>query len=115
MAPRDFNRSVAPISFGRTPPMFLSLDRAPVLLLVLAFGLLSARSASAATASAIDDERLALQSRPAVVRIADGCQADIRFAPTGKVYSVVSGGLGSAFFVNSDGYLVTNAHMAMNT
>jgi len=95
--------------------MFLSLDRAPVLVLAAAIGLLSVRPASAATASGVDDERLALLSRPAVVRVADGCQADIRFAPNGKVYPVLYGGLGSAFFVNSDGYLVTNAHMATNT
>jgi S1-C subfamily serine protease len=50
-----------------------------------------------------------------VVRDIDGCRANIRFEGNGKTYPVVNAGLGSAFFVNSDGYLVTNAHMAMNT
>lgn len=65
-----------------------------------------------------DGERLAMYSKPAVVRIVDGAAGQIRFtAPNGQVftYDVSSVALGSGFFISSNGYIATNAHVVSTT
>ena len=63
-------------------------------------------------------ERLAMYSKPAVVRIVDGASGQIFFQPpgyTGQSYNVSAVGLGSGFFISSNGYIATNAHVVSFT
>ncbi len=65
-----------------------------------------------------DGERLAMYSKPAVVRIVDGAAGQIRFEPPGyqpQTYNVSSIALGSGFFISSNGYIATNAHVVSTT
>jgi hypothetical protein len=65
-----------------------------------------------------DGERLAMFSKPAVVRIIDGAMGQILFAPPGispQVYNVQAIALGSGFFISSNGYIATNAHVVSMT
>jgi S1-C subfamily serine protease len=65
-----------------------------------------------------DGERLAMYSKPAVVRIIDGAAGQIKFEPPGyqgQIYNVSSIALGSGFFISSNGYIATNAHVVSTT
>ena len=65
-----------------------------------------------------DGERLAMYSKPAVVRIVDGAAGQILFSPPGiqpQVYNVQAIALGSGFFISSNGYIATNAHVVSMT
>jgi trypsin-like peptidase/FHA domain-containing protein len=65
-----------------------------------------------------DGERLAMYSKPAVVRIIDGAAGQILFQPPGyqgQVYNVSAISLGSGFFISSNGYIATNAHVVSTT
>lgn len=65
-----------------------------------------------------DGERLAMYSKPAVVRIVDGASGQILFQPPGyqgQTYNVSAISLGSGFFISSNGYIATNAHVVSST
>lgn len=65
-----------------------------------------------------DGERLAMYSKPAVVRIVDGAAGQILFRPpgySGQVYNVSAISLGSGFFISPNGYIATNAHVVSMT
>lgn len=65
-----------------------------------------------------EGERLAMYSKPAVVRIVDGVSGQILFQPPGyqgQVYNVSAIALGSGFFISSNGYIATNAHVVSTT
>jgi len=65
-----------------------------------------------------DGERLAMYSKPAVVRIIDGAMGKIWFQPPGyqgQAYEVSAISLGSGFFISPNGYIATNAHVVSFT
>src|SRR6185369_11670392 len=65
-----------------------------------------------------DGERLAMYSKPAVVRIIDGAAGKIWFQPPGyqgQSYNVSALALGSGFFISANGYIATNAHVVSTT
>jgi len=55
------------------------------------------------------NQRLTMYSKPAVVRILAGCFGTYTYE--GRSYSFLSGGSGSGYFVDPNGYIVTNAHV----
>src|ERR1041385_2227637 len=65
-----------------------------------------------------EGERLAMYSKPAVVRIIDGAAGKIWFQPPGyqgQSFDVSAIALGSGFFISSNGYIATNAHVVSTT
>jgi S1-C subfamily serine protease len=85
---------------------------------VLGVILLPTQRDFAAKADAADGERLAMISKPAVVRIVDGAAGQIYFQPPGyqgQTYNVSLVALGSGFFINGNGYIATNAHVVSMT
>lgn len=65
-----------------------------------------------------DGERLAMFSKPAVVRIIDGATGRIWLQPPGsqgQAFDVSAIALGSGFFISSNGYIATNAHVVSMT
>ncbi|HKG46397.1 MAG TPA: trypsin-like peptidase domain-containing protein [Pyrinomonadaceae bacterium] len=65
-----------------------------------------------------DGERLAMYNKPAVVRIIDGAAGKVWFQPPGSqgyTFDVSAISLGSGFFISSNGYIATNAHVVSMT
>ena len=69
-------------------------------------------------AAVSEGERLAMFAKPSVVRIVDGAAGQILFQPPGyqgQTYNVSLISLGSGFFISSNGYVATNAHVVSTT
>jgi S1-C subfamily serine protease len=62
-----------------------------------------------------EGERLAMFTKPSVVRIIDGYIGEIFWPGDGKTYRIAFGGGGSGAFINPSGYIVTNAHVTKPT
>jgi serine protease Do len=65
-----------------------------------------------------DGERLAMYSKPSVVRIVDGAAGQILLQLPGyqpRTFNVSAISLGSGFFISSNGYIATNAHVVSST
>ena len=58
-----------------------------------------------------EGQRLAMFSKPAVVRILDGYVGDVFFSRNNKTYRAIVVGSGSGAFINPNGYIATNAHV----
>jgi len=54
------------------------------------------------------EEKIAIYSKPSVVRIESGCAGTYR-TPDNKIYSYATGQNGTGFFINSNGYILTAA------
>lgn len=60
-------------------------------------------------------QKLAMFTKPSVVRVLDGYRAKIYYTRNTKTYTVTCGGSGSGFFISPEGYIVTNAHATYRT
>lgn len=80
-----------------------------VLTTVLSFG----SAVDAQESKVTDGQRLAMYTKPAVVRIWDGYTGvfQISLGGSSSQESVIYGGSGSGSIINSDGYILTNAHV----
>lgn len=59
----------------------------------------------------LQPQQLAELVRPAVVRVDSGCSGKAYWFKTKKTYDLSVLGSGSGYFINSDGYIMTNAHV----
>lgn len=80
---------------------------------------ISAQAAQVLGESAITIEKSALLGKNATVRIFSRLCSDVKVSmpdllpiSSKKTYQICTAGLGTGFYVNTDGYIVTNAHVA---
>jgi S1-C subfamily serine protease len=82
---------------------------AVVVATALALGAGPARADGDGDAKLSDAQKLAIYSKPAVVRIIGAYVGHVSF--DSHIYDVATGGLGTGFFLSPDGYIATNAHV----
>ena len=83
-----------------------------ILILVMMLAGLSAATLFTARAQQVSEgQRLAMFSKPAVVRIYDGYVGQVYWPDNGKTYQAIAAGSGSGAFINPSGYIATNAHV----
>jgi S1-C subfamily serine protease len=78
-------------------------------MILIALSLTTVFTASAQQVS--EGQRLAMFSKPAVVRIYDGYLGDVYWPRLSKTYRCIAVGSGSGAFINPNGYIATNAHV----
>lgn len=85
---------------------------ATLLGMVVTIAIISFAPGPAARAQQISEaQKLAMRTKPSVVRIYDGYEGELVWMKSGKVYQVASYGFGSGSFINPSGYILTNAHV----
>jgi S1-C subfamily serine protease len=83
-----------------------------ILILVMLLAMLSAAPLFTASAQQVSEgQRLAMFSKPAVVRIYDGYLGNVYWPRLNKTYQCIAVGSGSGAFINPNGYIATNAHV----
>ncbi|RCJ27263.1 hypothetical protein A6770_25995 [Nostoc minutum NIES-26] len=75
----------------------------------IAPALIQAQMAFAQNSQPSWNQKLGMFSKPSVVRIGAGCFGKYKY--NNKYYSFTDGAVGSGYFVNPNGYIVTNAHV----
>ncbi len=71
---------------------------------------------SAALAQQVSEgQRMAMYSKPAVVRVWDGYRGKFYWPKNNRTYTVSTIGKGSGFFIHPNGYIATNAHVTADT
>jgi serine protease Do len=83
--------------------------------LVILWAALSFATLFTASAQVSDGQRLAMFSKPAVVRIYDGYIGQVYWPDNSKTYQAIAAGSGSGAFINPNGYIATNAHVTDRT
>jgi S1-C subfamily serine protease len=86
-----------------------------ILTLVILLAGLSFATLFTASAQVSDGQRLAMFSKPAVVRIYDGYIGQVYWPDNSKTYQAIAAGSGSGAFINPNGYIATNAHVTDRT
>ncbi|HKQ07740.1 MAG TPA: trypsin-like peptidase domain-containing protein [Blastocatellia bacterium] len=82
------------------------------IVILVALAALSAASLFTASAQQVSEgQRLAMYSKPAVVRIYDGYYGQVLWPRLNKTYNCFAVGSGSGAFINPNGYIATNAHV----
>jgi serine protease Do len=83
-----------------------------ILTLVMMLAALSFATLFTASAQQVSEgQRLAMFSKPAVVRIYDGYIGQVFWPDNGKTYQAIAVSSGSGSFINPSGYIATNAHV----
>ena len=85
---------------------------AMILSTVIVLTTISFAAATAALAQQVSEaQKLAMRTKPSVVRIYDGYEGELVWMKSGKVYQVAAYGFGSGSVINPNGYILTNAHV----
>ncbi|HKP85718.1 MAG TPA: trypsin-like peptidase domain-containing protein [Blastocatellia bacterium] len=88
------------------------MRRYSIITFVIVSGVLSLASNFSVSAQQVSEgQRLAMYSKPSVVRILDGYVGTYFWSRTGRNYQVAYVGSGSGAFINPNGYIATNAHV----
>ena len=82
-----------------------------ILILVMLAGLSAATLFKASAQQVSEGQRLAMFSKPAVVRIYDGYLGQVYWPRLNKTYQCIAVGSGSGSFISPNGYIATNAHV----
>ena len=88
----------------------MKLKRLAFLIVLTAFILVNLNCSSSTGEKLTEEQMTAYRTRPAVVLVYSGMNVKIALK-NGQQFEVPYYGSGSGFFINPDGYLVTNGHV----